>query len=174
MGREIRRVPRNWEHPKRWCRHNPICNRSGECYQPLYYRSYEEDADNWIKDFNEWQRGEVRNKYTKGIKYAWDYHGMPPDKDWYIKYKIEKATWYQVYETVSEGTPVTPPFKTKKELVNYLVNFGDFWQQRNPDKGIGYSKEDAESFVYGAGWVPSFSICDGVMKKNIEIAGDMK
>jgi hypothetical protein len=76
----------------------------------------------------------------------------PPNPDSYRPKFQTEPTWYQVYETVSEGTPVTPPFATKEELVNYLVEHGDFWDQRRGHGG--WSRENAERFV-GAGWAPS-------------------
>jgi hypothetical protein len=73
----------------------------------------------------------------------------------------QEMTWYQVYETVSEGTPVTPPFETQSELVEYLVANGDFWDQRCRKEGSSimecapWSRKQAEAFVYGPGWAPS-------------------
>ena len=37
--------------------------------------------------------------------------------------------WYQVYESVTEGTPVTPPFETLEELEEHLVREGDVFMQ---------------------------------------------
>lgn len=51
--------------------------------------------------------------------------GGPPQRACYCPWKPEDATWLQVWETVSEGTPVTPPFATRQELVDYLVQHGD-------------------------------------------------
>lgn len=38
MGREVRRVPENWEHPR---------NEKGD-YIPLFYRSFAEDDERWV------------------------------------------------------------------------------------------------------------------------------
>jgi hypothetical protein len=74
--------------------------------------------------------------------------------------------WWQVYETVSEGTPVTPPFATKEELIEYLVEHGDFWDQRNRhdyrcyvDPGCypPWSRKAATTFVMEDGWCPSMT-----------------
>lgn len=48
---------------------------------------------------------------------------------------------YQVWETVSEGSPISPVFATSEELVTWLT-------------GEGYSRRAAEAFVE-QGWVPS-------------------
>ncbi len=57
-----------------------------------------------------------------------DFWGEPPEpNDPTLRPEYEEEpTWFQVYETVSEGTPVTPPFATEQELSDYLVrhNYG--------------------------------------------------
>jgi hypothetical protein len=106
--------------------------REEESYQPLYDRPYRQAAEEWRKGFAEWEAGERQQYFQEsGQDYEyWDYNGMPPDKEYYRPdWKPEDMTWIQVYETVSEGTPVTPPFATREELVDYLVNNGDFWDQ---------------------------------------------
>jgi hypothetical protein len=60
--------------------------------------------------------------------------------------------WWQVWETVSEGSPVTPAFATADELVNYLVTSGDAWDQKRGDGG--WKREAAEKFVK-SGYAPS-------------------
>ena len=140
MGREIRMVPPNWEHPK---------NEQGE-YLPMYDRDYDTAAQEWLDGLAKWNGMPEEKKYS--CKYFWEYEGNPPNKEYYRPRFTEPATWYQVYQTVSEGTPVTPPFATKEELVDYLVKNGDFWDQK---RGYGgHTKEQAEAFVE-IGWVPS-------------------
>jgi len=76
MGRKIRSVPPDWEHPKDWKGH----------YKPLFDRPYEPSAQDWA--------------------------GGPPDKEYYRPaWTEEEATAFQMYETVSEGTPVSPFFR---------------------------------------------------------------
>jgi hypothetical protein len=38
--------------------------------------------------------------------------------------------WWQVWETVSEGSPVTPAFETAEALIEHLVQHSDAWDQR--------------------------------------------
>lgn len=160
MGRQLRRVPPNWDHPKQSCQHiYDKCERN-ECYIPLYDETYENAAETWLKDFKEYKAEEHDNIYF------WDWHGMPPEIDSYRTYKDEDATWYQVYETISEGTPVTPPFEKKEELIEYLVNYGDFWNQSRNERG--YSKENAEKFVNESGYAPSLVVSNGVIFVGID------
>lgn len=154
MGREIRRVIPNWEHPK----------REDGSYQPMYNETYKEAADDWIHNFLLWQKGEHPDqlKYQDENEilneYYWEWAGMPPHKKYYKYYLPEteqEKTWYQAYETVSEGTPVTPPFATKEELIDYLVDHGDFWDQQRGNGG--WSRENAQSFVEKE-WAPTMII----------------
>lgn len=90
-----------------------------------------------------------------------------PDPAFYRPWTDAEATWVQVWETVSEGTPVTPPFATKAELVDYLVAGGDDWDRKR-GRG-GYSREQAVAFVE-SGWVPSMVVTGGQMLREIESA----
>jgi len=146
-----------------------------EHYQPMYDENFEDAAKEWKEDFLAWERGE-RPDYcgdeSKKLEY-WEWESDPPDRKYYRPYKDEEATWYQIYETVSEGAPVTPPFATKQELVEYLINNGDFWDQERLKKGDdwgrkGWEKEEAENFVYGDGWAPSLVIENGAMKRGTQ------
>ncbi len=148
MGREIRMVPPNWEHPK----------NEREHFQPMFDRNFSDAAAEWKRDFSEWESG-VRPDYcgdeNKSLEF-WEWHGGPPDREYYRPWKDEEATWFQVWETVSEGTPVTPPFATREELASYLAASGDYWDQKRGDGPWGV--ESANAFVFGSGWAPSLII----------------
>lgn len=153
MGREIRRVIPNWEHPKRkdW--------RGEESYQPLFDQDYETAMGEWIQNHNLWLEGKHPDQLkpdSSGRKYKYyaQWNGNAPDVEYYRpKWAEGEATWYQLYETVSEGSPVSPPFEKPEELIDYLATHGDFWDQQRGDGP--YSREAAESIVRG-GWAPSF------------------
>lgn len=163
MGREIRRVPPNWKHPiAEYCKHRPTCTKT--CYKPMYEKSYDEACKEWIDEFQKWQNGERPDYYVEGenSKYFWDFHGMPPEQEYYNTfYKKEDATWYQVYQTVSEGTPVTPPFETQQELIDYLVEHGTFWNEK-------LTREQAEKFVLEDGHLMSMTYQDGKIYNGFE------
>lgn len=171
MGREIRRVPKGWEHPRQQCKHSPWAGgctdakrNGGMCYQPLYDRDFETHAVQWLADCADWEAnnpksGRAEWEAEEGErKFFWEYDGDPPDRTYYRpKWSDEERTCYQMYETVSEGTPVSPVFETKEALVDYLVNYGDFWDQfRAQEEGgpTGWKRENAEAFVKHE-WAPS-------------------
>ena len=161
MGREIRKVPANWEHPKttRW---DYRLQKEVEYYKPLY-----EDREAALKSF-------AADIEKMGLAKAIDHHGGGPKSDDYVDFEGKEATWWQVYETVSEGTPVTPPFETREELVEYLVENGDFWDQKRRSEGNTimpcepWSRRNAEAFVMGSGWAPSMVIDNGKIMSGVE------
>jgi hypothetical protein len=72
---------------------------------------------------------------------------------------VPTGEWWQVWETVSEGSPVTPAFATPDELVDYLASGGDAWDRKR-GRG-GPSRADAREFVMGSGWAPTMLMSDG-------------
>jgi hypothetical protein len=62
---------------------------------------------------------------------------------------------WQVWETVSEGSPVSPVFAKAEDLVEWLV-------------GQGTSREGATAFVKDGGWVPSMVAFGGKIYQGIE------
>jgi hypothetical protein len=150
MGREIRKVPANWYHPKQEGRYDGRL-------QPMFDDTFENAAADWKAEFAKWEAGE-RPDYcsdeSKGLEY-WEWNGGPPDRAYYRPWKDDEAVWFQVWETVSEGTPVTPPFATEAELVDYLATKGDFWDQKRGDGP--WAREAAAKFV-GTGWAPSLMV----------------
>lgn len=155
-------VPPNWQHPT---------DDRGNL-KSMHDRNFRDVFSQWLTDFDRIRRGELtdveRNCYVKPgtiplCEWLHD-EGGPPDPDTYRPWRDEDATWFQVWETVSEGTPVTPPFATRAELVDYLVRGGDDWDRRR-GRG-GYTRAQAESFV-NAGWAPSMMISGGQIVSGI-------
>ncbi len=154
MGREIRRVPPNWQHPK---------SEKGH-YKPMYDASFDDKLNEWVENNNLWKAG----KHPDQLKYPdetnceyWQWSGGPPDPEYYRPEFKQDPTWYQVYETVSEGTPLTPPFETKEQLLNHLITIGTDYEEP-------WSRKAAESFIKHE-WAPSMIISDGKIHKSNEI-----
>lgn len=181
MGREVIRVPADWEHPCQRCEHSPWaggCSEAkahgGMCFQPMHMdRDFDEEAREWLDNAIKWDAGThpdlVDGSTTKEEHhYFWEWNGDPPDRKYYRPKWTSEPTHYQVYETVSEGTPVTPHFATQDELVDYLVANGDYWDQYRTQEErqyrAGWSREAAEKFVKERGWSPS-------MVMNVSAAG---
>ncbi len=138
-------VKAGWEHPRQECRHSPwnggcvdAKRNGGFCYKPLLDQSYADAV------------AQAESDGFDGIGEPSDYR-----PDW----TQAEMTHYQLYENVSEGTPVSPAFATEDELINYLVEYGDFWGSYRGEPNR-YSREAAESAVRG-GYTPSFAVVNG-------------
>lgn len=125
MGREVRHVPPDWQHPK---------TKEG-WHKPLYKYDYEETLAEWEIGKKHWDKGEIRtyedfspkgwepkeNKYLS-MSYE-EYAGERPKKEDYMPtWKPEECTHYQMYEDVTEGTPISPVMETPEELAQWLVD----------------------------------------------------
>lgn len=142
MGREVRRVPPNWEHP-RW-QENEVTGEQRQRgfvgqYRPCFDEDYDTAATEWLRECALWAQGEhpdqAQYEGAAKSKYYWEWAGLPPEREGHRPAFTEEPTWHQLYETVSEGTPVSPPFATLEELARYLSEEGDFWYQNERREG---------------------------------------
>lgn len=143
MGREIRRVPKDWEHPR---------NDKGN-YKPVYDRDYETSSDEWVKNCALWAAGNHPDQEDDEYdypKYFWEWDNGPPDEEYHLPKFNSEPTHYQIYENVSEGTPTSPIFASLDEMKTWLI-------------GEGYS-EHAASMFCETGYAPSmvFTVGRGV------------
>lgn len=78
---------------------------------------------------------------------------------WYDneRYDPPVGEGWQLWETVSDGSPASPVFATAEELIDYLVR-------------DGVSIEAAKKFVLDDQWCPSMAVVDGRIYKGIESA----
>ena len=120
MGREVRRVPADWQHPR---------DKDG-CYLPLYDEDYDTAARKWLDECMLWDRGEHPDQSAEWAKdlaqkyqFYWDWGSSPPDKDYYRPAWPEQSrTHLQMYENTSEGTPISPVMETAEELAHWLAD----------------------------------------------------
>lgn len=98
MGREIRRVPADWQHPK---------DGKGNFIPMQEHFSYNAEeiaeglADGWLTD--------TPPNYGCDIMPQW------PEAE---------RTHLMMYEDCSEGTPISPAFATPEELAHWLADNG--------------------------------------------------
>lgn len=131
MGREIRKVPKGWEHPR---------DKNGK-YKPMFEEPYIDVLEDWIKNHRLWQQGQHPNQLehpeaTRDSKFYAEWSDNPPNVEFYNpnKWTAKEATCYQVYETITEGTPLSPVFYNLKALEDWLV------------QKQGYEREYAHEF----------------------------
>lgn len=128
MGREVRRVPADWVHPQ----HKEF-GKTGP--QPMHDWSFAEAAKEWKEGFLTWEAGHnacmSRPRGDDDTEEFWEYSGDPPDRAYYLPDWPEGTrTHLQMYETCTEGTPISPVMETPEELARWLVDndasaFGD-------------------------------------------------
>ena len=118
MGREVRRVPADWEHPEG---------------KALYdtYRKRRIELEQWEKGFIPDYRGGWRKKpreYEGRSPHS--YFGSSNRRLFMPDWDPEDCTHLQMYETTTEGTPISPVMATPEELARWLADnnasaFGD-------------------------------------------------
>ena len=155
MGREVRKVPPDWEHPK----------ALDGAYQPLHDRDYEFEAREWMENAVLWAKGEHPDQndqwgkdrnVKERHKFYWDWAGQPPDKAYHRPaWAEETRTCIQMYETCSEGTPISPVMETPEELARWLTD--------NGASAFGSHTATYEQWLVmiGEGWAPSAMFTPG-------------
>jgi len=150
-------VPKGWEHPK---------NKQGH-YDPLFDRTYTEVAQEWVdcaaayhardlvklKELDVYMGDDPESVFAEHPWY-WEWTDSPPSPDYYRPEFDAPADHCQMYETVTEGTPVSPVFATRGELAQWIVD------------NLGYSEDAAAGFVED-GWAPSLVMCAGKVHDGI-------
>ena len=122
MGREVRMVPADWQHPK-----------DGGRYKPLLSGSFEERLQEWETGKEKWNEG-LRADWNGGWKelsadekamsYE-DWDGFKPAcEDYMPAFEDGEATHFMMYENTTEGTPISPAFATPEELARWLADSG--------------------------------------------------
>lgn len=143
MGREVRKVPADWQHPK-----DEMTGR----YVPMFDSSYEEAAFEWDEGRAAWERGEFpeyASEESRTLPYD-QWNGKRPYSGNYMpRWTPEQATHLMMYETTSEGTPISPAFATPEELARWLAD--------NKASAFGRDTASYESWlrVAGGGFAPS-------------------
>lgn len=138
MSREVRRVPKDWIHPLRE-NGNPI---------PLFDNYNSEDSDDWDEECKLWD-SEEHPDFIKGCSFS-EWAGERPDPSDYMPiWSAEEKTHLMMYETTSEGIPISPAFETPEELAKWLVD--------NEASAFGTTKGTYEGWlrVANGGFAPS-------------------
>lgn len=122
MSRELRKVPANWEHPR---------DDQGE-FIPLLGGSFKKEAAEWDEAAKQWAGGFCRNFKDEwrpkkadetGTYEEWEgprheEHEYMPD------WPEAERTHYQMYETTTDGIPISPVMETPEALAHWLADNG--------------------------------------------------
>ena len=128
VSREVRMVPVDWQHPRD--------ERTGQ-YIGLFDGA----------------------SYERHVAYAAEYDDPEekPDPDWFMpRWKDGERTHFQMYETVSEGTPISPPQPTKEHLARWLAE-----NDANAGAGATATYEEWLACIEEGSSLASFVVVDG-------------
>ncbi len=125
MAGELRRVPTNWQHPKDGeGKHIPL--RDGFLEDTA---EREKELAQWKNGFCEtfgknngrryWRRRRPGDTYETcvSLPVMSKYYMLP-----YMSLVDSRRMHWQLYQTISEGTPITPAFSTLKALACWLYD----------------------------------------------------
>ena len=134
-------VPENWNHPK---------DEKGN-YIPLH-TGYKNTKNEFLEMVD-----------SDGLQRAIEYFGRAPNKNDYMpEWSKKKANYLMMYEDCTEGTPISPAFKSPEELAQWLAD--------NNASAFGGMTATYEQWLATckAGWVPSAMVINGVLKSGVE------
>lgn len=161
MGVEVRRVPFDWQHPR---------DAAGR-YRPLLRADFAAAAAAWDAGCKKWDRGLVashcslpgvpawrpRDQFTRARDYE-EHAGPRPLADAYMPaWPAQERAGWMMYETISAGTPISPPCHSPRELATWLANNDAII---GPD--IKATAEEWLAMIDGAGRAPMFLIERGL------------
>lgn len=169
MGIELLRVPANWQHPttsdykerdERWriAYEAPRFERFRGIYMSC----------SWDAAMRDWWWDRIKHGFVRAVAYWPSVFGLidPPfavrwtrdedDKapdhyDYRPRWRERDRTHFQLYETVSEGTPISPVCASLEELAEWCAS-----QKRPVWNGTAGMDRDAWLRFFGkGGWAPS-------------------
>lgn len=154
MGREVRLVPPDWQHPRYTEDSAPFPEAVGR-YIPMLDRRHADAVaewetvglPGWIEGERLWrihEKVQTLDGETWTIAEAvanankWSIPPEFPDYKWWAgecpsrpsserympAWSTEQRTHLMMYEDVSEGTPISPAFETPEELARWLADSG--------------------------------------------------
>lgn len=117
MGRELRMVPKDWEHPT---------DENGRLI-PMFGSGYADALAEWNSLNDKWTRGEfpsyADDEDRKKSFSEW-YGDQPKSCHYMPDWPDSEKTHFMMYEDTSEGTPISPAFATAEELAHWLADTG--------------------------------------------------
>lgn len=179
MGREVRMVPRDWQHPTEWGK-DWQTQRPKLRYRPLYDGRWSERVAVWDEENAQWARG-FEKESTEYPAFRWvpkaadrpatfeEWDGSRPKQEDYMpEWDPREATHLMMYETTSEGTPISPAFATPEELAHWLAD--------NGASTFGDSTGTYEQWlpVCRGGWAPSAVLDEKGLRSGVEAMADLK
>lgn len=155
MGREVRMVPADWQHPKVNGRYAPLLK---------------DGPDRWDEKRAKWYAGLVddcrggwvpKSDYHTGTYEEWAGERPSPD-DCMPEWPADQRTHLMMYENTSEGTPISPAFAKAEDLARWLAD--------NDASSFGSMTATYEQWLstINRGWAVTAVMVGGVMRSGVE------
>lgn len=131
----------------------------------MFDKPFELVAREWLDNAIAWDKGKDPDceEYKPGYPFYWQWAGNPPDAKYYRpNWREETRTHYQMYETTSEGTPLSPVMESPEVLARWLTD--------NNASACGNEGASYEGWlrVCKGGYAPSMVINNGVLKSGVD------
>lgn len=164
MGREVRMVPADWQHPR-------YPDDRGR-FIPLLDGDFAQADAEWSLGYAKWQEGLVESYGQNGKEWRartpkdgprfTEWAGSRPSPDDYMPaWPDDQKTHLMMYEDTSEGTPISPAFETPEELARWLADTG-----ASAFGGMTASYEEWLGMCK-RGWAPSMVLSSSGMQSGV-------
>jgi hypothetical protein len=158
MGRHVRRVPADWQHPR---------DDQGQ-FVPLFNgEDFERRLRTWEAGAAAWAQGEfpacahAGHRQEPYEKWA----GARPSPQRYMPcWDPAVCTHYVMYETTTEGTPISPVMESEEALARWLA-----------DHGASLSERDVADYatwlaIVQDRWTPSLQLPGGLTEVDTSLS----
>ena len=153
MGREIKRVPLNFDWPMYWIWPGYM---GGVCSDDIEYCVKGKNPENK-------KSCDICRHAAKLAGVVIHSYGCP---EW--KIGPPKGDGWQMWETTTEGSPISPVFSTPEELAHWLAN--------NKASACGSQTASYESWLamIKKGWAPTMALDSEGLKSGVEFIAQEK
>ncbi|NTF16860.1 hypothetical protein G6L37_00275 [Agrobacterium rubi] len=177
MGRRIRRVSADWVHPVYTAENTRYREHIGQPIPLFEGTDLDKEIAEWDEGFRKWSDGLRPEGYDangdslwitpgdkpleyRGVDDTWqEWTGNRPDpKNYMPSWPEAERTHIAMYEDTTEGTPISPVFKTGVALAHWLAD--------NDASCFGYNTASFETWLR---WIQE----DGVVDSEEDIAEEM-
>lgn len=165
MGREIRRVPASWSHPKENGHFRPLFGGM-DVFQ--MQAEWDEEARRWDEGFRIDYSKPDRSWKPRGADETGTYEEWagkrPVESDHMPNWPAAERTHFQMYENTTEGTPISPVMESPESLARWLAD--------NGASACGTQTADYDHWlaVCRCGYAPSMVVIGGKVMSGVEAA----
>ena len=163
-GERLHDLTHTWDKETGWTKIEPPVVPTPQQVNNWSIRGMGHDSVNqWIVSSAECDRQGVPSTCATcdGEGSVWDSEDNKVRAEAWEREHPPKGDGYQIWETVSEGSPISPVFATPEELAS--------WMESNP-RGVDAGTTAAQwlKFIRGPGWAPSFIGTDSALVTGVQ------